>query len=359
MLDLGRRIGILLVNPGGPGAPASQQVQSIVAPAQPGVAPSFGPELVARYDFVGMDPRGVGASGQVRCLSDAEREAKLAGDLNPSLPAGLPRPELEAEARKFSEACGRSNDRALLAQLSTDNVARDMDQVRAALGEETISYLGTSYGTLLGATYATLFPKRVRHMVLDAPVHPERWQQDPLAASLDQAVGGKQLLQRYFETCQAEGPACPFGAGRPAEAFDALVKRLEAQPLPTPAAGNVPAGKVDGAIALLAARVAMFKPQLWPVLTLGLVAAEAGNGTLLYRLANALARDPDGKPSGLERPTPASTAWTGPSPRTSRRMTATPSRPRSRPRVSATCPATSCWPVRHGRRRTPTPTSVR
>jgi pimeloyl-ACP methyl ester carboxylesterase len=292
--DPERRIGTLLVNPGGPGGPAEAMVRAIGTPAD-----TFGPDVLARYDIVGMDPRGVGASEQVECLTDAQREANIALDYDPDQAGGLPRPQLLAEAHELATGCGEGVDPQLLGQLSTAEVARDMDLVRAALGEERISYFGLSYGTLLGATYATLFPERVRHMVLDAPVHPVRWQQDPLGATVDQARTADMVLDRYFATCAAEGAACPFGAGRPAEAFDALVERLEAQPLPVAAAGPVPAGRVDGATAVLAARTAVFDRRLWPLLTAGIVAAEQGDGAPLYALGSALLRDPDGTPNAM------------------------------------------------------------
>jgi pimeloyl-ACP methyl ester carboxylesterase len=199
----------------------------------------------------------------------------------------------------LAQDCADRVDPALLGRMATDDVARDMDLIRAALGEEEISYLGVSYGTLLGATYATLFPQRVRSMVLDAPLDPVRWQQDPLGATAEQTASAERLLQAWFATCRAEGPACPFGDGRPAEAFDALVARLEAAPLEVPPAGPVPAARVDGATVLLAARVAMFRPVVWPVLTAGLVDAENGDGALLNGLATGFIREPDGTPSGF------------------------------------------------------------
>lgn len=294
--DPAQRIGSLLTNPGGPGGPAAEGIRMIGTPMDPGV---YSPELLARYDIVGMDPRGVGESDGVRCLSDAEREAGLALDLDPTLTAGLPREAVDAQARDLADGCAAGVDAGLLANMATDDVARDMDLVRAALGEEQISYLGVSYGTLLGATYATLFPDRVRHMVLDAPVDPVLWQQDPLAATAAQGAGGERMLDLWFATCRAEGTSCPFGDGEPEAAFDALIAQLEAAPLDVPAAPGIAAGRVDGGAALLAARVSMFTRQLWPVLSSGLVAAQNGDGTLLLALSQALAREPDGSPAGL------------------------------------------------------------
>ena len=294
--DPERRIGSLLYNPGGPGAPAGDAVR---ASGTPGVAP-FSAEVLARFDVVGMDPRGVGGSTGVACLDDAEREELLAVDNDPTLPGGAPRDVLDTRARELAEACAAAVDPAVLPHLATDDVARDMDLVRVALAEEEISYLGQSYGTLLGATYATLFPDRVRQMVLDAPVDPLTWQTDPLGASQQQARAGEDLLDAWFDTCRAEGPqVCGFGGDDPEAAFDALVDRLERDPLPVPATPPIPAGQLDGATTLLAARTAAFRPEFWPILTAGLLAAEAGDGSVLGRLATALVRDPDGTPNAL------------------------------------------------------------
>lgn len=297
--DPARRIGVLMTNPGGPGASGVDQVRSGVAPAAPGLAPFFGPELLARFDVVGVDPRGIGASDPIACQTDAEREALLARDGDPDLPGGAPRDVLERDARDLAEACARANDETYLAHLATDDVARDLDLVRAALGEEQISFLGSSYGTLLGVTYAQLFPSAVRAMVLDGPLHPTRWQSDPIGTSDEQTVSAEQQLDRYFETCRAEGPACGFGGGDPAAAFDALVDRLEAEPLVVPAAPPAPEGRVDGATLLFAARTAVFDRTFWPVLTAALVTAEQGDGSTANLLAQALVRDPDGTPSAL------------------------------------------------------------
>ena len=292
--DPARRLGVLLVNPGGPGAPTGDLVKAIDTAGEYSFVT---PELAARYDVIGMDPRGVGESQGVRCLSDADREVALARDVDPDLPGGVPRPVLEDDVRALAAGCAAGVDGALLPQLSTDVVAQDMDLVRAGLGEEKLSYLGLSYGTLLGATYATLFPDRVDRMVLDAPVDPTLWRDDPLRATYEQAVSGERQLDAWFATCRAE--SCPFGAGDPEAAFDALIDRLEATPLPVAPSAAGPGGHLDGGTALMAARTAVFDRRLWPLLTAGLQAAEAGDGTMLLTLSTTLVREPDGTPNGL------------------------------------------------------------
>lgn len=294
--DPAQRIGSLLINPGGPGGSASDVVEAIPAAAEAGMPP-YTPEVLARFDVVGMDPRGVDGSAGVRCLTDPQREENLALDGDPALPGFAPRDVLLAEVEELTTACAAGVDPLLLANLATDDVARDMDLVRAALGEERITYLGQSYGTLLGATYATLFPERVRQMVLDAPVDPLTWQADPLGALLDQTASAEGVLDAWFATCRGE--SCPFGGGNPEAAFDALVARLEAAPLDVPAQGAIPAQQVDGADLLFAARTAAFSPLFWPVLTTALVAAESGDGSVVAALGSALVRNSDGTPNGL------------------------------------------------------------
>lgn len=121
----------------------------------------------------------------------------------------------------------------------------------------------------------------------------------PRRATEQQTVSAEAVLDRYFATCAAEGDACPFGDGKPAEAFDTLVRRLEAEPLQTKPVGKLPAGRVDGVAVLDAARTAVFQPTLWPLLTSALVAAEKGNGGGLFVLGQALMREPHGSLNGL------------------------------------------------------------
>ena len=297
--DPAQRIGSLFYNPGGPGGPATDVVRTI--DASTGIGP-FSPDLLTRFDVVAMDPRGVGDSGEIRCLTDEQRVEAITIDLDPEVPGGQPLEAQQAVVTELTDGCAANNDAAYLESLSTDNVARDMDQVRAALGEEQLTYLGASYGTLLGATYATLFPGNVRQMVLDAPVDADLWRTDPLEATNQQGLSGEQVLDAWFETCRTEGvEVCPFGAGDPETAFDALVAQLETQPLQVaPVEGGTAGGPLDGAMATLGARFAAFDRSLWPVLTAGLLGAQQGDGTLLYTLATFLNYDrEDGTPSGM------------------------------------------------------------
>jgi pimeloyl-ACP methyl ester carboxylesterase len=260
--DPERRIGALMVNPGGPGAGSGDFVRSGVAVQAGAAGPYFGPDILARYDIIGMDSRGTGASAPVECFTDAQREQMLAEDVDVDLPGDSPGTGSTSRPASSSRPARRATTPPSSRPWRPTTWTRDMAEVATALGEEQISYLGLSYGTFLGATFATLFPDRVRHMVLDAPVDPVRWQTDPDAMSVEQARSAEEVLNRYLDTCAREGVTCGFGADRPAEAFDALVDRLEAEPLAVPAQGAVPAVRVDGATALVAARIAVFNRAL-------------------------------------------------------------------------------------------------
>ncbi|MEV7552948.1 alpha/beta hydrolase [Amycolatopsis sp. NPDC089917] len=293
--DAGQRIGSLFINSGGPGVPTTDTVEAI---ASGGDASPFSPALVARFDIIGIDPRGVGDSSPVRCRTDAQRAEATAADLDPTLPGGKPLPRLLDDADTYTAGCLSHQSPEFLASLSTDNVARDMDLIRAALGEDKISFYGMSYGTVVGPMYATLFPNRVRQMVIDAPVHTGLWQTDPLGLLDDVSRSNEQTLDAWFAACRGEGPqVCPFGNGNPEEAFDTLITRLEGQPLQVPPVeGLIPGGKVDGAVALEAVRTAAGTQQAWPALTAGLLAAQQGDGKGLLFLVSKVTVAPFGGP---------------------------------------------------------------
>jgi pimeloyl-ACP methyl ester carboxylesterase len=296
--DPAQRVGSLFINPGGPGVPATDTLESI----DPGSdASPYSPALLARFDIVGIDPRGVGDSGGVRCLTDDQRAQLAADDLDPTVPGGKPLPELLADATTFTNGCLAHQSKEYLASLSTDNVARDLDQVRAALGEEQITYYGASYGTVLGPMYATLFPQRVRQMVIDAPVDTGLWHSNSLTFLDEVSRSNEQTLDAWFATCRAEGPqVCPFGNGNPEAAFDALIAQLEKKPLQVPPVeGLTPGGTLDGAMALEAVRAAAGTQELWPVLTAGLQAAQQGNGTALHFLVSKVTVAPFGGPYAI------------------------------------------------------------
>lgn len=221
-LDQKRRIGSLLVNPGGPGASAIDYVLA--------VGESLPDELRQRFDIVGFDPRGVGESAPVNCTDDLGPllEVEWAPD------DARERQELLAETARFVEACEQAHG-ALLPYLQTERTARDMDRIRIALGESKLTYLGYSYGSFLGAWYAEQFPEKVRALVLDGPLDPAL---DAEAVQVEQAVGFERSLDDFLNDC-SQNSSCAFHRdGRTAEAYDEVRQRIGAEPLEVDAFGE-------------------------------------------------------------------------------------------------------------------------
>ncbi|HEY6737423.1 MAG TPA: alpha/beta fold hydrolase, partial [Actinopolymorphaceae bacterium] len=202
--DQDARIGSLFANPGGPGA--------IGTPFGRYATDVFGEEITRVFDVIGFDPRGVGKSSSVRCFS-SDKEADALWSQVRLVP--LSEEEIRAAtdgAAAYSAACGERGGE-LLGHLSTVNVARDLDLLRAAVGDERLTYYGFSYGTLLGATYANLYPDRVRAMVLDGAVDPEGRVDDRMANKLERAAGFETALQGMLDACAASGDGCALHGG--------------------------------------------------------------------------------------------------------------------------------------------------
>jgi pimeloyl-ACP methyl ester carboxylesterase len=233
--DPQRRIGTLFFNPGGPGAGAFT--------AFPGIAALglFPPQVMERFDLVSWDPRGTGRSAAVQCFRSAQAETRFLAGVGGSFPVGG-RGKADAYIRRwagFGRRCDRRSGH-LLSHLTTANIARDMDRLRRAVGDPRLNYLGISYGTFLGATYANLFPKRVRAMILDGNVEPKPWITPDLRANggrflstelrLGTDRGSASTLRAFLRLCGSTGAvACPFSAGsaRATERkFNVLLKRL-------------------------------------------------------------------------------------------------------------------------------------
>lgn len=275
------RIGSLVVNPGGPGASGVETAAAL----GPVVA---GTEIGQRFDLVGFDPRGTGASTPtIRCLTATEQDAeRLTDDTDPS-PRGVA--EAEADAREFADDCAARTGVDVLANLGTRDVARDMDVLRAALGDRGLSYLGYSYGTRIGATYAEQFPANVRAMVLDGAVDPDA---DPTEAVIAQGAGFQGTFEAFARDC-ATHPDCPLGTD-PAQAttrFQQLTHPLIGRPLP------LPGGRLFSYDDALQGTVqAMYSETLWPPLRAGLTDLTRGSGARLMTLADEYYdRGPDGQ----------------------------------------------------------------
>jgi pimeloyl-ACP methyl ester carboxylesterase len=239
--DRAHRIGTLFVNPGGPGASGTVYLPSVLEhfPAALGA-------LRARFDLVSWDPRGVGASTAVKCLPTAQDEIRFLHGMvaEESFPVGRAEMDRWIERyRKFDRLCARRN-RTLLRHVSTADTARDLDRLRAAVGDRRLSYLGFSYGTFLGATYANLFPGRVRALVLDGNLNPTAYVGRRLRANRGLFLstdirqrsdeGSARDLNAFLELCGRTDTAhCAFSAGSAAATrgkYAALLRRLRTDP---------------------------------------------------------------------------------------------------------------------------------
>ncbi|MET9390746.1 alpha/beta hydrolase [Streptomyces sp. NPDC006624] len=230
--DPGRRVGSLFFNPGGPGNAAAGTA------ALPVAYELLPRALRERFDIVSWDPRGVGRSTAVRCFRSAEEFAAWAERVPDGFPAGAR--ERGNWIRAFAELGRLCEQRvpALLRHVSTADTARDLDLLRRAVGDRRLSYLGVSYGTFLGATYAGLFPDRVRAMVLDGNVDPVRWvrMRPALPTELRQGadLGSARTLSRFLALCgRTTADRCAFSAGSPRatrDKFERLLRRLRERP---------------------------------------------------------------------------------------------------------------------------------
>ena len=259
------RIGSMLVNPGGPGFGGAYLAESAES--------FFSEELLQRFDIVAWDPRGTGESTPaVDCVDDYD--PFFAVD---------PTPDTEEErqlgidaAKKFSEAC-EENSGKILPYISTNSTARDMDAIRRALGEERITYFGFSYGSELGATWATMFPDTVRAAVLDGASDPDA---DYIQGGLDQAKGFETEFDKFLKRCAAN-TQCPFhNAGKPAEAFETLMAKLDESPIVV----TKDRAPVNQAVAFTAVTQAMYSSMLWDELETALANAQKGEGAGLLAL---------------------------------------------------------------------------
>lgn len=267
--DADERIGVLLVNPGGPGS------SGIEFASMAGLV--FPREVLDRFDLIGFDPRGVGESTVVQCGDGDLMDRFTAADPVP------PNPEVEAEVeaviREFADAC-EVDSGDLLPHIHTDASARDMDRIREALGEDEITYVGFSYGTLLGSTYAELFPERIRAFVLDGGYSRSLSSGD---LSEGQAVGFEESIDAFAAWCTPD--VCDLATGGdPGDEIVTILDSIRSEPLPT----NDGDGRdLTVGLAWTGVIVAMYSPGFWPQLDRALVRArDEGDGSSLLALAD-------------------------------------------------------------------------
>lgn len=271
--------GSLLLNPGGPGGSGAEHVAAYGSM-------TISSTVRKQYDLIGFDPRGVKDSDGVQCLDDAETDEMLSTDI-PDTEEG--KKKAKEWADKLAKACkAKSSDR--IQYVDTYSAARDMDVIRSAVESEKLDYLGFSYGTYLGATYAEMYPERTGHLILDGAMDPALTTNEIVAG---QAAGFEQAIKDFVTWCQNERGSCPL-TGSVDEGIQQLrdfMTNAGKDPIPT-ASGR----KLNETLASTAILTALYSNETWEYVALGIESAKANNSAdvllMLADLANE--REEDG-----------------------------------------------------------------
>ena len=291
--DPARRIGSIFINPGGPGGSGVDFVL--------GAGPFlFTPEVRARFDIVGFDPRGIIRSTPLQCY-ETQEEADAAFPPFPYPNSKEKKRIWIADERAIDAACARRGG-PILNHMSTADVARDLDRLRQAVGDRTLTYYGVSYGSFLGNVYANLFPNKVRAVVIDGVLDPIAWttgrhgqgRRVPFSTRLKSAVGAQATLQEFFRLCDAHPENCAF-APRSAQRYASLYRTLKRNPLilPNPDGTTV---EFDESFLVANTLGPLYDSAGWPEFATFLAEVEkaaepAELATRLSRLRNAAAPD--------------------------------------------------------------------
>ena len=276
--DRKSRIGSLIVNPGGPGASGVELVRDSGADLFPA-------DVREHFDIVGFDPRGVNSSTAVRCIDNLDGRAEI--DPSPDNAAELK--ALVNDARTYADACAARNA-AILPFLSTDAVARDLDAIRSAVGDDKLTYLGFSYGTLIGSAYADLFPDHIRAMALDGAIDPKL---DLKAFRFGQAKGFETELINFLDDCAARTSCAFHEGGKSVQVFNSLMASIDAKPLPAILLHDP--RSIGPGIAWYSVLAALYSKDSWPTLATSLELARHGDGSLMLAIADPYrGRKPNG-----------------------------------------------------------------
>ncbi|MDY5152459.1 alpha/beta hydrolase fold [Actinobaculum suis] len=274
----GKKIGTLFVNPGGPGGSGIEMVDGINA--------FFSDKVLAAYDVVGFDPRGVGKSTPVKCLSDAELDRVLTAsypDDDPETPQ-----KLDADLQTLSKGCDAQSGE-LLPYVGTNQAARDLDVMRALTGEEQLTYVGYSYGTLLGTQYMEYYPQNVGRMILDGAVDPSLGIQE---MSVEQTAAFETVFRRFMADCLTRED-CPFHGtvDEGIAQMQELLARAQTQPYEGEPGRPVNEGQVMTGLV-----TTMYDPDYWPIARTAFGAMQKHNDASTFQLMSDLTvgRKPDG-----------------------------------------------------------------
>lgn len=263
--------GSLVVNPGGPGAGGLDFAEYVVT--------VMDPQVRANFDIVGFDPRGVGESAPVTCLTGKQTTRWYRTDPTPD--NAKERRTLWRRAGAISDGCVK-NDPQLARFVGTEETVRDMDVIRRAVGDDALNWFGFSYGTTLGAAYAQQFPDRVGRMVLDGGVDPRL---NAMQVSKDQSDGFQQAMQRFAADCSKRSGCVADSPAGVLSNINALLRRLDRRSMPTDGSRRLVQGE-----AITALFFSMYSTDLWSTLRTGLRQANNNDGTTLQLLAQ-LAND--------------------------------------------------------------------
>ena len=237
--DPAKRQGSLFVNPGGPGGSGVGAVRA--------TGKAFPQEVRDAYDLVGFDPRGVEGSSPLRCFDD--EEDALAAQHRPKFPTtAADITEWRRVDRMFADACA-AHGGPILEHMSTANVARDLDLLRRAVGDARLNYLGYSYGSYIGMTYANMFPTTVGAFVIDGVLDPIAWstgngatsRTQPFTTRLGSAEGSEDTLDQFLALCDQAGDRCAL-SGNARARYDALLARAKLNPIPYPGFPSITLG---------------------------------------------------------------------------------------------------------------------
>ncbi|MEO9138761.1 MAG: alpha/beta hydrolase [Jatrophihabitans sp.] len=270
-------IGSLLVNPGGPGGSGIE--------LGVGLAAQLSDTILSHFDIIGFDPRGVGASSPIRCLSDTEKDELNAASPDVRTAAGFR--EARAAAAKVATACTDKYGPAL-ADYNTVQTAKDMDRIRQSVGDPKMNFLGFSYGTELGSIYAHLFPGRIRVAVLDGAVDPLT---DDITSFANQLDGFEKAFDQFAAYCVKTTPCSDIG--NPRQAVYKIAATSMKAPIPSSAAGET--RKATSSLVYTGVLSALYSRSSWPTLGAALKSALGGDSSGLLSLADQYnQRSPDG-----------------------------------------------------------------
>lgn len=274
------RIGALMVNPGGPGA-SGVDLAVYLTQGLPA-------EITRRFDILGFDPRGVGRSTPVDCYTDADLDATFASDPDPVTWPEFQ--EVDALTKKMVNGCeDKYGDR--LGLFSTKQAARDMEAIRVEIDEGKLNYLGYSYGTLLGAVYAQLYPQQVRAMVLDGAVDPT---QTSIESSESQAMGFERAFDNFAAWCAQNKSQCPID-GDARAVVEKLMQEADTNPVGNPDGRKATAGWIFWGVVS-----SLYTKARWPDLGQALADLQDGKSEAIFALADSYAdRNADGEYTNL------------------------------------------------------------